>query len=112
MKYKHYAPKAHVVIIRADGDNFAQFINNHADDSVLALCYEEDIPLLNTKYLSLGKSCDYESQAKLLFTLLRNIDINNQIKTVYARCPKPVGLGLALYNRLIRASGFEVIELD
>lgn len=112
MKYKHYAPKAHVIIVNADGDKFIDFVNSHANDSVLALCYEEDLPKLHAKYLVLGKSSDYQSQAKLLFALLRDVDIHDKIQTVYARCPKPVGLGLALYNRLIRASGFEVIELD
>lgn len=112
MKYKHYAPKAHVVIVKSDSKSFINFINKEADSSVLALCYEEDIPELKANYLSLGKSEDYKSQSQLLFSLLRNIDINTNIKTVYARCPKPVGVGLALYNRLIRASGFEVIDLD
>lgn len=112
MKYKHYAPKANVIIVKANSSSFINFINNHNNHSTLALCYEEDKPYLNTKTLVMGKKDDYQSQARLLFSLLRDIDIDEDIKTVYARCPKPVGLGLALYNRLIRASGFEVIELD
>ncbi|MFQ9435102.1 MAG: Sua5 family C-terminal domain-containing protein [Ruminococcus callidus] len=30
---------------------------------------------------------------------------------VYVRAPKPEGIGLAVYNRLIRAAGFEVIQV-
>ncbi|MDD6945929.1 MAG: translation factor SUA5, partial [Ruminococcus callidus] len=32
-------------------------------------------------------------------------------KTGYVRAPKRDGIGLAVYNRLIRAAGFEVIQL-
>ena len=30
---------------------------------------------------------------------------------VYARCPDQTGVGLAVYNRLLRAAGFEVVNL-
>ena len=30
---------------------------------------------------------------------------------VYARCPKKDGLSMAVYNRLIRAAAFRVIQL-
>ena len=34
-------------------------------------------------------------------------------KQVYVHCPlSTVGMGLAVYNRLIRAAGFEVIDLE
>ncbi|HIZ19395.1 MAG TPA: translation factor SUA5, partial [Firmicutes bacterium] len=33
-------------------------------------------------------------------------------KTVYCACPSEEGVGLAVYNRLLRAAGFEVIDLD
>ncbi|MBQ8978384.1 MAG: translation factor SUA5, partial [Oscillospiraceae bacterium] len=29
---------------------------------------------------------------------------------VYIRCPERDGVGLAVYNRLLRAAGFEVID--
>ena len=29
-------------------------------------------------------------------------------KQIYARCPSKEGVGLAVYNRLLRAAGFEV----
>ena len=45
-----------------------------------------------------------------MFDALRRID-KMAVNTVYARCPKPEGIGLALYNRLIRAAGFEVLDL-
>ena len=59
---------------------------------------------------SLGDEDDYTAQAHNLFTALRQLD-EMGLKTVYARCPSTNGVGLAVYNRLIRSAGFEVVEL-
>ena len=49
---------------------------------------------------------DEESQAQELFDALRSVD-ELGVKTVYAHCPKATeGVGMALYNRLIRAAAF------
>ena len=58
------------------------------------------------------KEKDQESQAHRLFDELREIDNDESIKKVFARCPSIQGIGLAVYNRLIRAAGFEVIDLE
>ncbi len=112
MKYKHYAPKAHVVLIKADDDAYIDYVNSHADDGVAALCYENDVRRVNVKAYSMGRKDDYSSQAHALFDALRAIDDDATADIVYARCPKPDGIGLAVYNRLIRAAGFEVIDLE
>ncbi len=110
MKYKHYAPKAHIVILKADTDEYINYINTHKDEKTGALCYNGDIKLLNVPYISLGEENDYNSQAHNLFNSLRQLD-EMGLKTVYARCPSTEGVGLAVYNRLIRSAGFEVIDL-
>jgi L-threonylcarbamoyladenylate synthase len=46
-----------------------------------------------------------------VFAKLRELD-NIGAKIVYIRKPNVDGIGLAVYNRLIRASGFEVINLE
>lgn len=107
MKYKHYSPKARVIIMKGSDEQYVSFVNSHADSNVCALCFDEDIPLLHTKAFSMGKKLDYEAQARSLFDLLRKIDDEN-FSTVYARCPTAAGVGMAVYNRLIRAAGFEV----
>lgn len=50
------------------------------------------------------------AQAKLLFQSLRAVDALG-VQTIYARMPSRDGMGLAIYNRLLRAAGFEVIRL-
>jgi L-threonylcarbamoyladenylate synthase len=59
-----------------------------------------------------GKKDDYETQAQRLFDALRRIDETDSFNLVYARCPEPQGVGMAVYNRLIRAAGFEVRNLE
>lgn len=112
MKYKHYAPRAEVILIVGSDEGYVDFVNSKASESVAALCYDGDAERLNVKALTLGGKDDYSKQAHELFTKLREIDMLSGIKTVYARCPKPDGIGMAVYNRLIRAAGFEVIELE
>ncbi|MFQ9792921.1 MAG: Sua5 family C-terminal domain-containing protein [Acutalibacteraceae bacterium] len=56
------------------------------------------------------KDCPQE-QAQQLFHALRKLDDLNY-KLVYAACPQSEGLSLAVYNRMIRAAGFEVQTLD
>lgn len=51
-----------------------------------------------------------EEQAKELFDVLRELD-DIGAKKVFARCPNKDGVGLAVYNRLLRAAGFQVVKL-
>lgn len=111
MKYKHYSPKANVVLIKGSDDSFVEYVNSHKADGVAALCYDEDLGRLSVPTVSVGRSDDYVTQAHRLFTVLRTAD-ENGYRTVYAHCPKTEGVGLAVYNRIIRAAGFEVIELE
>ena len=111
MKYKHYAPRARVIIINSSDNGYINYVNSHAKAGVAALCYNEDAEKLNVYAFTYGAKNDYEEQAKELFDVLRDID-KSSCELVYARCPKPVGVGMAVYNRLIRAAGFEVIDID
>lgn len=112
MKYKHYAPKARVVLLRGSDEAFADYVNENSVSGCAALCYEEDIDILNCRTFSLGKRDDKNAQAHVLFNSLREIDDDSETKLVFARCPDTDGVGMAVYNRLIRAAGFEVIDLE
>ena len=112
MKYKHYAPKANVVLLKCTDDEFINYVNRCGGSGVAALCCDEDVEKLSVKYISLGKRNDYEAHAQRLFDSLRRIDGYGNIVTVYTRLPSTDGVGLAVYNRLIRAAGFEVIDLE
>ncbi len=110
MKYKHYSPKANVIILKGDGAAFADYVNAHGTPGVAALCYSGDERSLCVPAICYGAETDYSAQARELFEALRHLD-DIGAKTVYARCPEPSGVGLAVYNRLMRAAGFEVLRL-
>lgn len=108
MKYKHYSPKADVVMIEADLKNFTDFVNKHNGDKVWSLIFDGDEKSFPYKYLTYG--ADSAEQAHWIFQRLRELDDMGAEK-VYVRAPSTDGIGLAVYNRLIRSAGFEVIKL-
>ncbi len=112
MKYKHYAPKAKVVLLNGNDEKFIEFINKNASCEIAAICYDEDLSRLSVESISIGGKNDYNAQAHNLFNALRKIDTIKGIKIVYAHCPKTTGVSMAVYNRLIRAAGFEVTSLE
>ncbi len=111
MKYKHYSPKADIILLRGKSDAFIKYVNSHNDEDTAALCYDEETESLEVPFISIGREDDYSEQANRLFSALRMAD-ERHFKVVYAHCPKPEGIGLAVYNRIIRAAGFEVKELE
>ncbi len=106
MKYKHYSPKTKVVIVNADKGEYENFVN--ARKNAAALCYEGDN--VTIKKVTYGREEDALSQARELFDALRRLD-EIGVGKVYARIPQTNGVGMAVYNRLIRAAAFNVIDL-
>lgn len=105
MKYKHYAPTADITIIKSDFNTFKSLCEN--EENVTALCFDDENEHLNCKAVTYGNKDDGYSQSARLFDALRELDEMGAAK-VYARCPETKGMGLAVYNRLIRASGFKI----
>lgn len=109
MKYKHYAPHADITIVDASLETYAAFVN--AQEDAVALCFEGEEAYLNCKAVTYGKAYDALSQAHELFASLHKLDAIGA-KKVFARMPRKAGVGLAVYNRLIRAAGFKVVVPD
>lgn len=106
MKYKHYAPKADITILKG---SLEQFIEYTKGKDFFALVFEGEEKYFENA-VTYGKPLDAVSEANRLFDALRELD-EKGAKTVYARCPELSGVGLAVYNRLIRSAGFNIIEL-
>jgi L-threonylcarbamoyladenylate synthase len=111
MKYRHYAPRARMVLLRGELGRFVDYVNRNADTGVFALIFEGEERGLTVPWVSYGARGDSASQARALFGALRRLD-DVDARLVYARCPK-LGEGeeLAVYNRMLRAAAFEVMEL-
>ena len=109
MKYKHYSPKTKVVIIESDSKSFCDYVNC-IDGNSAAMCFAEEAEYIDKKTIVYGRMSDDMSQARELFDALRLTDTLG-VDVVYAHSPKKSGVGLAVYNRLLRAAAFEVIKL-
>lgn len=55
MKYKHYAPKADVTILKGSFDAYRDYIAAHAGDGVWALCFDGEEAQLPVPAISYGK---------------------------------------------------------
>jgi L-threonylcarbamoyladenylate synthase len=110
MKYKHYSPKAPVTILDGDTEQIMRYLSDKIGSGAWALVFDEDMPFLPIPGVSLGKFEDVHEQAFRLFSALRQLDEKGATH-IYARMPSREGLGLAVYNRLIKAAGFCVIGL-
>ncbi len=112
MKYKHYAPRAKVTLVRGTPAAYAAFVNARAGKGVAAMCFDGEETALLVPYLTYGARGDAVTQAHRLFDVLRAWDDRPDVTQVYAACPASDGLSLAVYNRMLRAAEFEVITLD
>lgn len=110
MKYKHYSPRANVILVKGGLSAYLEYVNSRAADGVFALCYDGEQQALRVPAVTYGARTDASQQARHLFDALRRLD-ELGAHVVYARSPQPQGVGLAVYNRLIRAAGFEVVQL-
>lgn len=108
MKYQHYAPRANVTLVEGTQIAFENFVRQHARPGVFALVFDEAGRIPGVPCLTYGNSGS--EQAQQIFARLRDLD-DLGAAHVYVHAPSREGVGLAVYNRLIRAAGFEVIQI-
>ncbi|MEG3006698.1 MAG: L-threonylcarbamoyladenylate synthase [Oscillospiraceae bacterium] len=111
MKYKHYSPNAKVFIVKGSFEKYKNFIENLNEDGIYGLVFTGESSRLAVNSLEYGDEKSSLEQAHNLFFKLRELDEKNA-RIVYARLPLQDGVGLAVYNRLIRAAAFEIIDLE
>ena len=119
MKHKHYAPAAEVVLVEGlslDGivRKVREIASMHASSGkrVGILATDESIPLYDVEtYIvkSLGSRSDPSSLAKNLFRTLRELD-DAGVDVIVAEGVGMKGLGLAVMNRLRKASGYNIVK--
>ena len=107
MKYKHYSPKTRIVLVDAEREVFKAFLQDKTDCG--AICFLEDKEL-SCPFIVYGSEEDDASLAAGVFEALRKADELSK-SVIYVHAPKKTGIGLAVYNRLVRAAAFEVVEL-
>ena len=108
MKYKHYAPRADVVLLQGSEEAVLSFMKaEYQKQGVGILCSEKQKQSLGGEnVMSYGAElCD---EARTLFACLREFDHREDVRIIYAPQPRRDGIGLAVYNRLAKAAGFTV----
>ncbi len=110
MKYKHYSPNAKVIILQGSFEKFKDYVSKNKTETTYALCFDGEDKLLTVPSICFGSETNEAEQAKKLFSALRTLD-KKGATLVFARCPKTTGISLAVYNRLIRSAGFDIIKL-
>ena len=114
MKYRHYAPKTELVIVRGSAENVAQKIREEAKNKKTAIItvdqhkdlYEE----LDAKVVSWGDLENMDEIAHKIFDALRRVD-EWGVDIIYCEAFEEEGLGLAVMNRLTKAAGYQVIDV-
>ena len=112
MKYRHYAPKAPVTVVKGDPARTAAYIRRHIQAGEGVVCFDEfagDYPGHTVERL--GPAADKAAQARNVFDALRAFD-STDVPAIWSQCPDEGGIGLAVSNRLNKAAGFHIITLD
>ncbi len=117
MKYKHYAPKADMVIVDGKKDAVIDKINTltqtaHTEGKKVAViateetkeAYKADI------VLSIGQRHDEDSIAKHMYKILRDCD-KLDVEVIYSESFKTPRIGQAIMNRLLKAAAHHVIHV-
>lgn len=111
MKYRHYAPKAPVTVVRGNPQDTAKYIAERISDATGVLCFDEYKNMFpNCIVECFGSQDDLGAQAREVFDRLRAFD-DTSVTQIWAQCPSDEGLGLAVANRIKKAAGFSIIEV-
>lgn len=117
MKYRHYAPKAKVKIIKGNRKKTVEKINelvhNYIDEG-------KKVGILSSKensshyklgeVLVVGSKENLSEVAQNLFEALRSLDDKN-VDIILAEAYDEEGVGLAIMNRLQKSAGFDIINV-
>ena len=117
MKYKHYAPKAEMIIVDGAQDAVIHKINEltaakRAEGKTVAVIATDET---KDRYdaqviLSMGKRADEDAIAQHLYKILRECD-ELDVGEIYSECFQTPRIGQAIMNRLLKAAGHTVIHV-
>lgn len=117
MKYRHYAPKGKLVIVRGAEAAVTAYINERlregraknkktgviATDETVAH-YEADVRF------GVGEKGSAKAVAERLYRVLRECD-DEGVELILSECFDGEGVGAAVMNRLMKAAGYHIIDV-
>ncbi|MBQ2766188.1 MAG: threonylcarbamoyl-AMP synthase [Clostridia bacterium] len=113
MKYRHYAPDTRLVMLDGSNEKIHKFLAEQTKSKKIgAIVFEDEVKIFNDLDISLVSIGEHsiKNEAHFLFKKLREID-GCGCDIFYVKVPEKTGIGLAVYNRMLKAAGHEIIEL-
>ena len=117
MKYKHYAPKADMVIVDGEKEKVIEKISfliegeKKQGKKVAVIATEETKSFYKSEVvLSIGTREEEDSIAQHMYKILRDCD-KLDVDVIYSESFKTPRIGQAIMNRLLKAAGHQVIHV-
>jgi L-threonylcarbamoyladenylate synthase len=118
VKHKHYAPNAEVIVVEGELQAVMGKVRELAESymrkgiRVGVLATDETVAFYRADVVkSLGSRSDLAAIAKNLFRLMREFDLEG-VDVIIAEGVPAEGLGLAVMNRLRKASGYKIFKVS
>lgn len=116
MKHKHYAPKAEVTLVEGNVEAIVAKIKQlaaeyKAQKKKVGILATDETQAAYKAYVvcSMGSRHNLSTVASSLFRLLREVDAEG-VDVILAESVPQEGLGLAVMNRLRKASGYHILK--
>ena len=116
MKYKHYAPKADMIIVDGPQEQVIAKINSlvkskkAAGDKVAVIATDETRDSYDADViLCMGSKSDEDAIARHLYKILRECD-ELSVNAIYSESFATPRIGQAIMNRMLKAAGHQVIH--
>lgn len=117
MKYKHYAPKADLVLVDGTKENVIAKINTLTKElqsegkKVGIIGTNETVSFYQGDVvLSIGARDDEDAIARHLYQILREFD-EKDVDFIYSESFSTPKIGQAIMNRLLKAAGHQILEV-
>ena len=117
MRYKHYAPKADMVIVEGEEENVISYINDRICEELKKGNCPGVIASDETRHRycggavkSMGSRSDELSISRHLYAVLREFD-EQQVSCIFSEAFETPNLGQAIMNRMVKAAGHQIIRV-
>ena len=115
MKYRHYAPAAPLTGLVGNGNASLRYLASlpHPENNAAVVFdeYREKAADLGYRTLTYGAETDHDAHARLLFLTLREADRTGAERIYIQISPDRHGRGEAVFNRLSRSAGGDLVYL-
>lgn len=115
MKYRHYAPKGDLTIVKGTEESVLAYINAQCERKENKKTGVIGTDATVGRYCadvrkSVGSREDEEAVARELYRILREFD-DEDVEVIYTEAFDDSGIGQAIMNRLLKAAGHKIVEV-